>query len=65
LTQKTEPLPNDLSGNGAFHFGVNKNPINPGADSLRSGTQEAGILEGIVYGGIFVECSASGTVTLS
>ncbi|KAH3904776.1 hypothetical protein HBI56_213070 [Parastagonospora nodorum] len=65
LTQKTEPLPNDLSGNGAFHFGVNKNPINPGADSLRSGIQEAGILEGIVYGGIFVECSASGTVTLS
>lgn len=63
--QQTEPLPNDLSGNGAYHFGLNKNPVNPGADSLREGIQEAGILEGVVYGGIFVEDSANGTVTLS
>jgi hypothetical protein len=55
LVQATEPLPNDLSGNGAFHFGVNKNPTEPGADILRSGFQEAGILEGVVYGGIVIE----------
>lgn len=65
LVKKTEPLPNDLSGNGALHFGVNKNPVNPGKDSLREGIQEAGILEGVVYGGIFVEDSANGTITLS
>ncbi|ORY19452.1 hypothetical protein BCR34DRAFT_471879 [Clohesyomyces aquaticus] len=65
LAQQTEPLANDLSGNGAFHFGVNKNPTDPGADVLRTGFQEAGILEGVVYGGIFVEDSADGTVTLS
>ncbi|PVI07593.1 glycoside hydrolase family 131 protein [Periconia macrospinosa] len=65
LVQQTDALANDLSGNGALHFGLNKNPINPGADSLRSGIQEAGILEGVVYGGIFVEDSADGSITLS
>ncbi|KAF2638878.1 hypothetical protein P280DRAFT_404218 [Massarina eburnea CBS 473.64] len=65
LTKQTNALPNDLSGNGALHFGLNKNPTNPGADSLRQGDQESGILEGVVYGGIFVEDSADGKVTLS
>jgi hypothetical protein len=65
MVQQTEPLPNDLSGNGAFHFGLNKNPTDPGDDVLRTGFQEAGILEGVVYGGIFVEDSADGTITLS
>ncbi|KAL6709623.1 hypothetical protein ACN47E_001051 [Coniothyrium glycines] len=65
LAQATEPLPNDLSGNGAFHFGVNKNPTNPGADILRSGFQASGILEGVVYGGIFVEDNADACVTLA
>ena len=65
LAQQTEALPNDLSGNGQLHFGVNKNPVNPGADILRTGFQEAGILEGVIYGGIFVEDSADGTLTLS
>jgi len=65
LVQQTAPLPNDLSGNGELHFGINKNPTNPGADSLRSGFQEAGIDEGVIYGSIFVENSADGTVSLS
>jgi hypothetical protein len=65
LVKATEPLPNDLSGNGAFHFGVNKNPTDPGADVLRQGFQPSGILEGVVYGGIFVEDTANATVTLS
>jgi hypothetical protein len=65
LTQSTEPLPNDLSGNGQLHFGVNKNPTEPGADVLRSGFQESGILEGVVYGGIFVEDTAGGIATLA
>ncbi|EDU41109.1 hypothetical protein PtrV1_02030 [Pyrenophora tritici-repentis] len=65
LAKATEPLANDLSGSGQLHFGANKNPTSPGTDVLRSGFQESGILEGVVYGGIFVEDSASGTVTLS
>lgn len=65
LKQATQPLSNDLSGNGQFHFGVNKNPTNPGADVLRSGFQESGILEGVVYGGIFIEDTANAAVTLS
>jgi hypothetical protein len=55
LKQQTQALPNDMSGNGQFHFGVNKNPVNPGQDVLRTGTQETDILEGVIYGGIFVE----------
>ncbi|KAF2113748.1 hypothetical protein BDV96DRAFT_496181 [Lophiotrema nucula] len=65
LTQQTEPLANDLSGNGALHFGINKNPTDPRDDVLRTGFQESGILEGVVYGGIFVEDSVDGTITLS
>ncbi|KAF2788038.1 glycoside hydrolase family 131 protein [Melanomma pulvis-pyrius CBS 109.77] len=64
LLQQTKPLPNDLSGNGELHFGVNKNPTDPGADSLRSGFQESGIDEGVIYGSIFVEDSADGVVSL-
>lgn len=62
LVQKTQPLANDLSGNGQLHFGLNKNPVNPGKDVLREGFQEAGILEGLVFGGIFVEDGAGGLV---
>lgn len=65
LQKRTEPLENDLTGNGAFHFGANKNPTNPGADFLREGFQSSPILEGVVYGGIFVEDTANTTVTLA
>jgi hypothetical protein len=64
LAQATEPLPNDLSGNGDFHFGVNKNPTEPGEDVLRSGFQEAGFLEGVMYGGIVIEEPSNATATL-
>jgi hypothetical protein len=65
LVKRTAPIANDLRGNGELHFGVNKNPTDPGADSLRTGFQEAGIDEGVIYGSIFVENSADGTVLLS
>ena len=65
LKQQTQALPNDLSGNGALHFGLNKNPVNPGADVLRSGFQEKGISEGVFYGGIFVEDTAGKAPTLA
>lgn len=65
LVKATDALPNDLKGNGLLHFGVNKNPTSPGANVLKQGFQESGILEGVVYGGIFVEDSAGGAVTLA
>ncbi|KAI8940310.1 hypothetical protein NX059_004006 [Plenodomus lindquistii] len=65
LVQVTEPLPNDLSGNGQLHFGINKNPTSPGEDFLRQGFQASGILEGMIFGGIFVEDTANSSVTLS
>lgn len=37
----------------------------PDADITKEGFQEAGINEGIIYGSIFLEDSADGTVTLS
>ena len=61
----TQPLKNDVSGQGQFHFGVLKKPVNGGADITKSGFQEAGINEGIIFGGIFEEDSATGCVSLS
>lgn len=55
VVAQTQALPNDLSGDGMYHFGINKNPIDPGADVLRSGFQESNIHEGVIFGGIFMQ----------
>lgn len=56
---------NDLSGNGEYHFGVLKKPTGEGlTDITRQGLQESGIEEGIVYGGIVLEDSEGGCVSL-
>lgn len=65
LKSVTQALANDVSGQGQFHFGVLKKPVNPGADIVHSGTQEPGINEGIIFGGIFEEDSSTGCVSLS
>jgi hypothetical protein len=45
---------------------VFKLPTGPlGIDVVHSGFQESGINEGLIYGGIFIEDSADGCVTLS
>lgn len=65
LAQVTEPLPNDISGQGQYHFGVLKKGVNGGDDITKDGQQPAGIDEGIIYGGIFQEDSAASSITLS
>lgn len=57
LKQVTEPIANDLSGLGEYHFALQKNPVG-------NAQQPTGIKEAIIYGGIFVEDSTSGTVSL-
>ncbi|KAK1765884.1 hypothetical protein QBC33DRAFT_542795 [Phialemonium atrogriseum] len=65
LKAVTQALPNDVSGQGQFHFGVLKKPTDGGNDIVHNGFQEAGIDEGIIYGGIFQEDSSTGCVSLS
>ncbi|KAK0380085.1 hypothetical protein BDP67DRAFT_557705 [Colletotrichum lupini] len=57
LKQVTEPVANDLAGLGEYHFSLQKNPVG-------TATQPTGIKEAIIFGGIFMEDSTSGTVTL-
>ncbi|KAG6063187.1 hypothetical protein E4U32_001516 [Claviceps aff. humidiphila group G2b] len=51
------PRANDISGQGQFHFGLLKKGLNGNGDS-KKGTQDTGINEGIIYGGIFMEDSS-------
>ncbi|TLD18004.1 hypothetical protein PspLS_10477 [Pyricularia sp. CBS 133598] len=57
LKQATEPVKNDLAGLGEYHFALVKNPVG-------TATQPTGIKEAIIYGGIFMEDSTDGKVTL-
>jgi hypothetical protein len=60
------PSPNDNSGGGAFHVGILKLPTGPlGIDVVHTGFQESGIHEGLLYGGVFIEQSTNGCVTLA
>ncbi|KAI0454008.1 glycoside hydrolase family 131 protein [Xylaria acuta] len=65
LIAQTEPLANDVSGQGQFHFGVLKKGLNGGDDIVKNGEQEPGIDEGIIFGGIFEEDSSAGCISLS
>ncbi|KAI0105656.1 glycoside hydrolase family 131 protein [Nemania sp. FL0031] len=65
LVAQTEALANDVSGQGQFHFGVLKKGLNGGDDIVKNGEQEAGIDEGIIFGGIFEEDSSAGCLSLS
>lgn len=66
LEQQTEPIDNNVSGQGQFHFGLLKKPTDTpaGGDITREGFQEAGIDEGVIYGGIFQEDSSDGCISL-
>ncbi|KAI0131859.1 hypothetical protein BJ170DRAFT_223082 [Xylariales sp. AK1849] len=65
LVAQTKALNNDISGQGQFHFGVLKKGLNGGDDIVKNGEQEAGIDEGILFGGLFEEDSSTGCVSLS
>lgn len=66
LAAVTDALPNNISGGGQFHAGVLKKPTNLADLSQQAfqGYQESGIHEGLIYGGIFIENSAGGCVSL-
>jgi hypothetical protein len=55
--------PNDNSGGGQFQIGLLKKPTNT-TSVVWDGYQEAGIDEGQIYGGLFVEDSAGGCISL-
>lgn len=57
--------PNDVSGGGQFHFGCLKKGVGKVKDVVREGIQEPNINEGVIYGGIFMEDSANGCISLS
>jgi len=65
LEAVTDAVSNDVSGQGQFHFGVLKKPTDAGADITNTGFQEAGIDEGVIFGGIFLEDSSTGCISLS
>ncbi|KAK4213780.1 hypothetical protein QBC37DRAFT_400305 [Rhypophila decipiens] len=65
LVQVTEALQNDLSGQGQFHFGVLKKPVNGVGDITQNGDQPDGINEGIIFGGVFQEDSSDGCMSLT
>jgi hypothetical protein len=64
LEAQTKPIANDISGQGQFHFGVLKKGTDGVGDITKNGFQEAGIDEGIIFGGIFQEDSSAGCVSL-
>lgn len=57
--------PNDVSGGGQLHFGCLKKGVGKVKDVVREGIQEPNINEGVIYGGIFMEDSANGCISLS
>ena len=65
LKRKTGFIANDLTKLGQYHVGVLKKPTGPGGiDVTKQGFQSAGIHEGVVYGGVFLEDSANGCVSV-
>ncbi|GJD01130.1 hypothetical protein ColKHC_09955 [Colletotrichum higginsianum] len=65
LKSQGAAVPNIIAGQGQYHFGILKKPVNGGADITKSGDQPAGIDEGLIYAGIFQEDSANGCISLS
>ncbi len=66
LKRVAGPSFNDNSGGGQFHVGLLKEPTGPlGIDVLTQGFQESHLNEGMIFGGVFIEDSADGCVTLS
>ncbi|KAH6696685.1 hypothetical protein BKA61DRAFT_531087 [Leptodontidium sp. MPI-SDFR-AT-0119] len=60
------PVPNDISGQGQYHFGALKKPTGEGIqDVTKEGFQPSGIDEGVIYAGLFMEDSTGGCVSLS
>ncbi|KZS97141.1 hypothetical protein SISNIDRAFT_406506 [Sistotremastrum niveocremeum HHB9708] len=65
LVRVVGPTYNNNAGGGQFHVGMLKLPTGPlGIDVLHQGYQEEHLNEGLIYGGVFIEQSSKGCVTL-
>lgn len=63
LKAVTSALSNNNAGGGQYQIGILKKPTGT-SDVVNSGYQEKGISEGQIYGGIFLEDSANGCISL-
>ncbi|KAM5367629.1 hypothetical protein ACJZ2D_009910 [Fusarium nematophilum] len=63
LREATKPISNDNSGRGQYQMGILKKPTGTD-DVVNSGFQESGLNEGLIYGGLFIEDSKDGCVSL-
>jgi len=63
LKSVTSAVSNNLAGAGQFQLGILKKPTGT-TDVVNSGFQESRLNEGQIYGGVFVEDSAGGCVSL-
>ena len=63
LKSVTSALSNDNSGGGQYQIGMLKKPTGT-FDVVNAGYQESHLNEGQIYGGLFIEDSANGCVSL-
>ena len=63
LAQVAGPTSVNLAGGGQFQLGILKKPTGT-SDVVNAGYQELNLNEGQIYGGLFVEDSANGCVSL-
>jgi len=63
LKSVTNAVTNDNSGNGQYQIGILKKPTGT-SDVVNSGFQSKSLNEGLVYGSLFLENSASSCVSL-
>lgn len=63
LRSVIQAVSDNNAGEGQYQIGILKKPTGTD-DVVNSGDQESGIDEGQIYGGIFIEDSANGCVSL-
>ncbi|KAK1466529.1 hypothetical protein CCUS01_07350, partial [Colletotrichum cuscutae] len=63
LARQGGVVPVDLAGDGQYQIGILKKPTGTG-DVVNSGYQSSNLNEGLIYGGIFIEDSANGCVSI-
>ncbi|KXH49371.1 hypothetical protein CSIM01_11916 [Colletotrichum simmondsii] len=63
LARQGGAVPVDLAGDGQYQIGILKKPTGTD-DVVNSGYQSSNMNEGLIYGGIFIEDSANGCVSI-
>ncbi|KAJ4259624.1 hypothetical protein NW762_007554 [Fusarium torreyae] len=63
LRVATQPIARNLTGDGQYQIGVLKKPTGT-SDVVNAGYQESNLNEGLIYGGIFLEDSKNGCVSV-